>query len=209
MSDDMPYRSTEKTRRKKDAKRTVLMQAAVKVFAQKGYYAATIRDIVNEADVAIGTFYFYFPDKETLFSYLYDETAELLLAAIRQAVNSRATLRQQLTAGIEVYVRLAIYEPAIVQLLLVGGVEAVPALTDRRTAFRADLIRIWYQVLEQALNRGLIVEQNTSRTAQGLAGAFDEMILHLLEQPDPELEAKAAAEEMITFGLRAVAYSGS
>lgn len=205
----MPYRSTEKTRRKKDAKRTVLMQAAVKVFAQKGYYAATIRDIVNEADVAIGTFYFYFPDKETLFSYLYDETAELLLAAIRQAVNSRATLRQQLTAGIEVYVRLAIYEPAIVQLLLVGGVEAVPALTDRRTAFRADLIRIWYQVLEQALNRGLIVEQNTSRTAQGLAGAFDEMILHLLEQPDPELEAKAAAEEMITFGLRAVAYSGS
>jgi AcrR family transcriptional regulator len=209
MSEEMPYRSTEKTRRKKDAKRTVLMQAAVRVFAEKGYYAATIRDIVNEADVAIGTFYFYFPDKETLFSYLYDETAELLLAAIRQAVNSRATLKQQLTAGIEVYIRLAIYEPAIVQLLLVGGVEAIPALTDRRAAFRTDLIRIWYQVLEQALNRGLITNQNINRTAQGLAGAFDEMILHLLEQPDPESEANAAAIDMIAFGLRAAAYTGS
>jgi AcrR family transcriptional regulator len=209
MSEEMPYRSTEKTRRKKDAKRTVLMQAAVRVFAEKGYYAATIRDIVNEADVAIGTFYFYFPDKETLFSYLYDETAELLLAAIRQAVNSRATLKQQLTAGIEVYIRLAIYEPAIVQLLLVGGVEAIPALTDRRAAFRTDLIRIWYQVLEQALNRGLITNQNINRTAQGLAGAFDEMILHLLEQPDPESEANATAIDMIAFGLRAAAYTGS
>ena len=42
----MPYRSTEKTRQKKDAKRTALMQAAVRVFAEKGYHAATIRDIV-------------------------------------------------------------------------------------------------------------------------------------------------------------------
>ena len=63
----MPYRSSEKTRQKKDAKRTAMMQAAVRVFAEKGYYSATIRDIVGEADVAIGTFYFYFPDKETLF----------------------------------------------------------------------------------------------------------------------------------------------
>jgi AcrR family transcriptional regulator len=66
----MPYRSTEGTRKKKDAKRTAMMQAAVRVFADKGYHAATIRDIVAAADVAVGTFYYYFPDKETLFVYL-------------------------------------------------------------------------------------------------------------------------------------------
>jgi AcrR family transcriptional regulator len=63
----MPYRSTDKTRRKKDAKRAAMMQAALRVFAEKGYHAATIRDIVDAAGVAVGTFYFYFPDKETLF----------------------------------------------------------------------------------------------------------------------------------------------
>ena len=58
----MPYRSTNRTRQKKDAKRTAMMQAAVRVFAEKGYQAATIRDIVDAAGVAVGTFYFYFPD---------------------------------------------------------------------------------------------------------------------------------------------------
>ncbi len=69
-----------------------MMQAAVRVFAEKGYHAATVRDIVASADVAVGTFYFYFPDKETLFVYLFEETAEFVLHAIRQAVNGRATL---------------------------------------------------------------------------------------------------------------------
>lgn len=48
----MTYRSTERTRKKKDAKRTALMQAAIRVFAEKGYHAATVRDIVSAADVA-------------------------------------------------------------------------------------------------------------------------------------------------------------
>ncbi len=87
----MPYRSTENTRRQKDAKRTAMMQAAVRVFAEKGYHAATVRDIVTEAGVAIGTFYFYFPDKETLFNHLFEETAAFLLQTLDQAINSRTT----------------------------------------------------------------------------------------------------------------------
>jgi AcrR family transcriptional regulator len=72
----MPYRSSDTTRTKKDAKRTAMMQAAVRIFAEKGYQAATVRDIVDAAEVAVGTFYFYFPDKETLFVHLYEETAD-------------------------------------------------------------------------------------------------------------------------------------
>ena len=88
----MPYRSTDKTRQKKDAKRTAMMQAAVRVFAEKGYHAATVRDIVSEADVAVGTFYFYFPDKETLFGHLFEETAAFLLQAIEQGLRQRRLL---------------------------------------------------------------------------------------------------------------------
>ena len=117
----MPYRSTDKTRQKKDAKRTAMMQAAVRVFAEKGYHAATVRDIVSEADVAVGTFYFYFPDKETLFGHLFEETAAFLLQAIDQALISRSTFAAQLEAAVQAYVNVAFYEPAVVQLLLVGG----------------------------------------------------------------------------------------
>jgi AcrR family transcriptional regulator len=204
----MPYQSTDKTRKKKDIKRTNLMQSAVRVFAEKGYHAATIRDIVEDAEVAIGTFYFYFPDKETLFVYLYEETADFLLQAIEQAVNGRATLPKQIGAALQSYVNIAIYEPAVIQLLLVGGVGAVPALTERRASFRERLINIWQRPLDNALDKNQILPQNTRHTAEALAGAFDESVLNLLQQPDPQSEAKGVLEDAVQFALRAVAHTG-
>jgi len=205
----MPYRSSDKTRQKKDAKRTAMMQASVRVFAEKGYHAATIRDIVQEANVAVGTFYFYFPDKETLFVHLYEETAHFLLQAIQQGVQSRTTLPHQISAGLKAYINIAVYEPAIVQLLLVGGVGAVPSLATKRTEFRERLINSWQLPLDSALDSALIVPQHTRRTAEALAGAFDEVILSLLNNPAPESEADAALQDLVDFTLRATVYTGN
>lgn len=205
----MAYRSSEKTRQKKDAKRTAMMQAAVQVFAEKGYYAATVRDIVKASDVAIGTFYFYFPDKETLFVHLYEETADFLLQTIDQAVRSRSELAQQLSRGIQAYLNIAIFEPAVVQLLLVGGVGAVPSLEAKRLAFRERLVRLWQRPLDKAIEAAVIPEQNSRRVAEAFAGAFDEVVLQLLATPEPDQEAGAVIQELTLFSLRAIAYKGS
>jgi AcrR family transcriptional regulator len=202
----MPYRSTDTTRRKKDAKRTAMMQAAVRVFADKGYHAATVRDIVNEAEVAIGTFYFYFPDKETLFLHLFEETATFLLQAIDQALTGRSAFPAQLEAAVQAYVNVAFYEPAVVQLLLVGGVGSVPSLVERRDEYREKLIRAWQRALIAALESKQIEPQNVRRTAEGLVGAFDEMIYNLLTSPRKEAEGRQAVSDMIQFGLRATGY---
>lgn len=201
----MPYRSSEKTRQKKDTKRTVMMQAAVHVFAEKGYHAATVRDVVQAAGVAIGTFYFYFPDKETLFVHLYEETAQFLAQTIRQAVNSRSQLPHQISAGLQAYLNIAEYEPAVVQLLLVGGVGAVPSLAAKRTEFRESLITIWQRALEGAQQQGHIPAQHTRRVAEALTGAYDEVVLNVIGDGSGERE-ETAVEEMILFTLRAVGY---
>ena len=205
----MPYRSTDHTRQKKDAKRTAMMQAAMRVFAERGYHTATIRDVVSEADVAIGTFYFYFPDKETLFVHLYEETADFLLQAIAQSTKSRVSFPRRLSAALQAYVSIAVYEPAIVQLLLVGGVGAVPSLTIKRTEFRERLINIWQRPLDEAIEKLQMPPQNGRRTAEALAGAFDEVVLNLLAQPDPESEADGAIQDMLAFAIRATGYRGS
>ncbi len=204
----MPYRSSSKTRQKKDTKRTAMMQAAIGVFADKGYHSATIREIVSAANVAIGTFYFYFPDKETLFVHLYEETAEFLLQAIQQATNAHTSFPQQIRAGFQAYVNISIYEPAVVQLLLVGSAGAVPSLNIIRANYRDRLISIWQQLLEEAQAVAQIPPLNCRRMAEALTGAFDEVILNLLTHPSPDTEATVAIEEMVHFCLRATAFSG-
>ena len=65
------YRTTENTQKRKDEKKKMILDAAAGVFSRKGYHNATVRDIVNEAAVSVGSFYFYFNSKEDLFSELY------------------------------------------------------------------------------------------------------------------------------------------
>lgn len=202
----MPYRSTEKTRQKKDAKRTAMMQAAVQVFAEKGYQAATIRDIVKEADVAIGTFYFYFPDKETLFVHLYEETADFLVATLGQAAANRASFPQQIRAILQSYVSIAIYEPAVVQLLLISGMGTIPALTAKQASFQEKLIGIWQKPLSVAMDKHQVLDQNERRTAEAITGAVNQVILTLLAYPDRENMARDFVLDMSRFILRATGY---
>ena len=202
----MAYRSTEKTRQKKDAKRTAMMQTAVQVFADKGYHAATVRDIVKEAGVAIGTFYFYFPDKETLFVYLYEETADFLVQSLAQAINGKQTLTRQVASGVQAYVNIALYEPAVVHLMLVGGIGAVPSLHNKRDTFRESMVNLWQLPLDQAMDREQIPAQNTRRMAEAIAGGCDEVILNLLNHPHAEHEAAAAVRDLTFFILRGLGY---
>ncbi|MFO7539413.1 MAG: TetR/AcrR family transcriptional regulator, partial [Chloroflexota bacterium] len=198
----MPYRSSDKTRQKKDAKRTHMMQAAVQVFAEKGYHAATVRDIVTMADVAVGTFYFYFPDKESLFTHLYEETADFLIQTLQQAGYSRSQWDQQVQAIIQAYVNLAIYEPAIIQVLLLGGM-GVPALATRRQRWREQLIQVWQRPLKQAVTEQQVADLDSHYAAAAVIGAVDEVILNLLNQSDPELNAAQVVDHLTRFIIRA------
>ena len=59
--------------------RTALLKAARAVFAEMGFGAASVRDIVRRTDLASGTFYNYFKDKDEIFEAVVGElTGELL-----------------------------------------------------------------------------------------------------------------------------------
>ena len=57
----------------KAANRAAILAAGRDVFAELGYGAASVRDIVRRTDLAAGTFYNYFPDKESIFRALVHE----------------------------------------------------------------------------------------------------------------------------------------
>lgn len=52
-------------------RRQAILKAAMKVFARRGYAAATIRRIAREAHIAQGTIYLYFPSKRDILLGLY------------------------------------------------------------------------------------------------------------------------------------------
>ncbi|MGM0559140.1 MAG: TetR/AcrR family transcriptional regulator [Myxococcota bacterium] len=69
----------------KARRRAAILDAGKRVFSTVGYDAATIRDIVRESGLSAGTFYNYFPDKESVFEELLTDVLAELRPRVRQA----------------------------------------------------------------------------------------------------------------------------
>jgi AcrR family transcriptional regulator len=80
--------------RTKAANRAAILTAGRDVFAELGYGAAGVRDIVRRTDLAAGTFYNYFPDKQAVFETLVHEVGEEARRRVRAARLAARTPRE-------------------------------------------------------------------------------------------------------------------
>lgn len=67
-------------------KRKRILQAAVGVFARKGYFAARVSEIAKKAGVADGTIYLYFRNKEDILVSLFDDLMSEHVQAVKEAL---------------------------------------------------------------------------------------------------------------------------
>jgi AcrR family transcriptional regulator len=82
MSIDMDKPTAKRKEREREARREAILKAAERVFLRKGYYEATLDEIAAEAEMAKGTIYNYYKDKQDLFISLaqhgYEHFEEIL-----------------------------------------------------------------------------------------------------------------------------------
>lgn len=71
-------------------KRIQIIEAAIKCFAQKGFHAASIKDIVDEVGIAKGSLYLYFKSKEELLI----ASIEYILQQIRSSLSESSHTHQ-------------------------------------------------------------------------------------------------------------------
>jgi len=70
--------TTPRSQRRRQRQKQRLIDAAQKIIAQKGLAGLTVQDVTEEADMAVGSFYTYFPNKDALIeAAVWDELQEL------------------------------------------------------------------------------------------------------------------------------------
>jgi AcrR family transcriptional regulator len=87
-------RSAGKRAHTKALNRAAILAAAREVFAELGYDAAGVRDVIRHTELASGTFYNYFPDKESVFRAVLDESAQEIRRRLRAARAGAETLEE-------------------------------------------------------------------------------------------------------------------
>ena len=78
----------ESSKEQRREKRARIVDAAIEVFARRGFQAARISDIARRAGVADGTIYLYFRNKEDLLLTIFEEKMEEVLVSLQAALAS-------------------------------------------------------------------------------------------------------------------------
>ncbi|HEY4717085.1 MAG TPA: TetR/AcrR family transcriptional regulator [bacterium] len=102
-----------------EAKRRRIAEAALRVFANKGYHPARISDIANEAGVAYGLVYHYFKNKEEILNSVFQEMWGHLSSAIEGIASGTKTFYEKLydivSLMIDGYKRM----PELIEVLII------------------------------------------------------------------------------------------
>ena len=84
--------------KKSDETRTRILEAALRVFRERGFEKATMREIATEAGVAVGAAYYYFDSKDALVMAFYERAQGEMHAEIEAALDNAKTLEDRLRA---------------------------------------------------------------------------------------------------------------
>jgi AcrR family transcriptional regulator len=101
-----------------EEKRRLILDAAVRVFARKGFHTSRVGDIAEEAGVAHGLLYHYFSSKDEVLETVFRETWSVLLERIQAVEDAPGTARARLGDVAAILLRSWLREPDIVRVLV-------------------------------------------------------------------------------------------
>ena len=157
-------------------KREAILRAAIRVFANNGYFNSKVADIAREAGVADGTVYLYFKSKEEILHSVFDRTMGEAIAEGRKQLEGITDPREKLRRIALLHLeRLgADRDLAVVfQVELRGSTKFMEEFSAAAFAQYLGLIR---SAIEEGQGMGVFrSELNAKVAAKILFGALDEM----------------------------------
>jgi AcrR family transcriptional regulator len=169
--------------------REKLLAAARKVFAEKGLGEATARDIVRETDLASGTFYNYFEDKNDVFRALIAELADKARDVVRaQRRTPGRSVEERVQGAYRAYFELVVEERELFEVLR-RNAGLVGVVTDD-AIFEAGIRELFLDLVDWT-DAGDLPQVDLDYLATAMVGAGFQVATHLLEREPPDVEAAA------------------
>lgn len=181
----------------KDERRASLIDAARRVFGEKGYHAATVDDITRAANVGKGTFYLYFQEKREIYYEVIRGFFELI-QGIADSLGDTAREGLDVVAGAErgahELMRVFLDNRELARLAYRESMGLDPELERMVRGFYRELAEAEARNIRLGIELGLLRPVDPLLTAFTHIGMVERVLLELLEAdhalPAPEVIVK-------------------
>ena len=159
-------------------KRERILEAALRVFASKGFFGAKVADIAAEAGVADGTIYLYFKSKDDLLISLFEHQMQLVNEALVLAMAGAETATDKLARFAQTYVALVENHPQAAEVITVELRQSAKFMKEYKNPRFAEFLKILAGVIEDGQRRGEFANDIPAPVcARALFGMLDELAL--------------------------------
>jgi AcrR family transcriptional regulator len=190
-------------------RREQIMDAALRVFAQKGFTRATNREIAREAGVTSGLIYHYFDSKDALLKTIIEQRSPLQM--VRDLSPQMLAMPPEALLRLIVGQMLAIVEDErFVQLLRVYLPEAIysPEVSSLGATSIQEATRLLEEYFTAKMESGELRQENTGLSAQLVMGSVMSLVLRrqILHDPDAlRYTHEEIVDSIVRIALRGLA----
>jgi AcrR family transcriptional regulator len=182
--------ATERTDSKSARTRSTIIDAALRLFRERGYDATTMRAIATEAGVSVGNAYYYFGSKEHLVQGFYDRAQVDHAAAARPVLDRERDLAARITGVTEAWLQtMGPYRPFAGQFFKNAAEPTSPLspFSPESSPARGAAIELWREVLEGSDTR--VPKRLRAELPELLWLYFMGIVLFWVHDPTPDVSA--------------------
>ncbi len=173
-------------------KRTAIMEAALKLFTERGFQGTSTAQISKEAGVATGTLFNYFPTKEDLINSLYSEVKGQLSHSMGKEVEAQSTFQDKLRKIWSNLIKWGVDNQE--EFLFVGQFCSSPYITK----FTREEVMKEYIFLHNLVNEGIITGEIRDFSAELTIAMFyqaSRAVVNLILDSDPSQDENKILED--------------
>lgn len=184
--------------RTKERNRAAIVQAAREVFAEIGYDAATVRDIVRRTSLATGTFYNYFPDKQSVLAAIVEEAAARGRPRLHAAREQARSLPEFIELGFRTYFELLAEDPLLLEVASRNaGALRTTGLDETGFGLGVDELRT---DLAAAIERGYLPPLDVDYMTTAMAAVGVEVAFQMAERDPVDVDGATAFTTTLFLG---------
>lgn len=182
-----------------------IIQAATRVFAQKGFYNAKVADVAREANVADGTIYLYFKNKDDLLISIFENSMDTFISEVQRRIESLQDPAEKLKQFIRLHLDIVRQNQDIAQVLQIELRQSSKFMKEYAATKFRDYLNIISQILEEGQTAG-IFKKNIAPLIlkRAIFGAVDEMALEWVLMKRKKYSTEEVAEQVCAMFLEGI-----
>ncbi len=182
---------------KNRSKRENIIEAAVRVFARKGFYHAKVKDVAAAAGVADGTIYTYFKNKDDILISLFEQKMDSILQRFSHELNQPMDAPEKLRRFIRLHFEIIKEDCDLAEVFQVELRQSSKFLKDYRNQKFIDYLNIIAGIIEEGRQgRQFKNDINVDMLKIMIFGAVDEVARQWILGASGKYTLESAADQM-------------